>query len=163
MFLRVISAMVGSLLERVGHQPLTAPAVSPATIRRWNTNTRMMIGIVTTMAPAAIAVVGCWNCEAPVKNASAAGTVRDRVVEVSVMANAKSCHAAKKAMMAVVKTPGAASGPIALVNACQGVAPSTCAACSISQGISRKNADSTQIESGNVNETYGMMRPGQVS
>src|SRR5579859_2513112 len=153
MFLRVISAMIGSLLGKVGHQPLTAPAVRPATMRRWKTSTRMMMGMVTTMAPAAMAVVGCWNCEAPVKNASAAGTVRARLVEVSVMANAKSCQAAKNAMMAVVKTPGAASGTIALVKACHAVAPSTWAACSISHGISRKNADSTQIESGNVNET----------
>src|ERR1700736_4112704 len=163
MFLRVISAMFGSLLERVGRQPLTAPEVRPATIRRWNTSTTMMMGMVTTMAPAAMAVVGCWNCEAPVKKASAAGTVRARLVEVSVMENAKSSQAAKKAMMAVVKTPGAASGTIALVNACHAVAPSTCAACSISQGISRKNADRDRMESGNVNETYVMMRPGQVS
>ncbi len=48
-------------------------------------------------------------------------------------------------------------------NACQFVAPSTCAACSISHGISRKNADSVQMEIGSVSERYGMIRPGQVS
>ena len=42
------------------------------------------------------------------------------------------------------------------------VAPSTWAACSISHGISRKNADSVQIASGSVNDMYGMIRPGQV-
>ena len=69
----------------------------------------------------------------------------------------------KNAMIAVVKTPGAASGTMTLRNACQDVAPSTCAACSISQGISRKNADSVQIEIGSVSDRYGMMSPGQVS
>src|SRR5919112_4076156 len=69
----------------------------------------------------------------------------------------------KKAMIAVVNTPGAASGTITLRNACQVVAPSTWAACSISQGISRKNADSVQMEIGRVSDRYGMIRPGQVS
>src|SRR5829696_656946 len=69
----------------------------------------------------------------------------------------------KKAMIAVVKTPGAASGTITLRKACQVVAPSTWAACSISQGISRKNADIVQIEIGRVRDRYGMISPGQVS
>jgi hypothetical protein len=58
----------------------------------------------------------------------------------------------KKLMIAVVNTPGAASGTITLRNACQDVAPSTCAACSISHGISRKNAESVQIEIGRVSD-----------
>ena len=66
-------------------------------------------------------------------------------------------------MIAVVNTPGAASGTITLRNACQVVAPSTWAACSISHGISRKNADSVQIEIGRVSDRYGMISPGQVS
>ena len=61
-----------------------------------------------------------------------------------------------------MNTPGAASGTITLRNACHDVAPSTWAACSISHGISRKNADSVQIASGSVNDMYGMIRPGQV-
>src|SRR4051812_17446633 len=69
----------------------------------------------------------------------------------------------KNAMIAVVKTPGAASGTITLRNACQVVAPSTCAACSISHGISRKNADMVQIENGSVRDRYGMISPSQVS
>src|SRR3990170_3064200 len=69
----------------------------------------------------------------------------------------------KNAMIAVVKTPGAARGTITLRNACQVVAPSTCAACSISHGISRKNADRVQIEIGSVSERYGMMSRGHVS
>ena len=64
-------------------QPLTAPAVSPATIRRWNTSTMITTGIVTTTDAAMIAVIGDWNCDAPVKNVSAAGTVRARSVDVS--------------------------------------------------------------------------------
>ena len=55
-------------------------------------------------------------------------------------------------MSAVVNTPGAASGTITLRNACHGVAPSTCAACSSSHGICRKNADSVQIEIGSVSD-----------
>src|SRR5688572_23086568 len=69
----------------------------------------------------------------------------------------------KNAMIAVVKTPGAASGTITLRNACHAVAPSTCAACSISHGISRKNADSVHNAIGNENDMYGMIRPGHVS
>ena len=41
--------------------PFTAPAVSPATIRRWKISTMMMIGIVTTTAAAAMAPVGSSN------------------------------------------------------------------------------------------------------
>src|SRR5207245_9479683 len=100
--------------------------------------------MVTTTAAAAIAVVGCWNCDAPVKNASAAGTGRALFVDVSEMPNTKSFQQKKKTRMAAVNTPGAASGMMTFRNACQAVAPSTCAACSISHGISRKNADRAQ-------------------
>ena len=55
-------------------------------------------------------------------------------------------------MIAVVNTPGAASGTITLRNACQLVAPSTCAACSISQGICWKNADRVQMVIGSVSD-----------
>ena len=84
------------------------------------------------------------------------------VVEVSEIASTNSFHAKKNVRIAAVKTPGAASGTITLRNACHEVAPSTWAACSISHGISRKNADSVQIASGSVNDMYGMIRPGQV-
>ena len=40
---------------RLPPYPLTAPAVRPATMRRWKIRTMMMIGIVTTTAAAAIA------------------------------------------------------------------------------------------------------------
>ena len=62
------------------------------------------------------------------------------------MANTKSFQAMKNVMIAVVNTPGAASGTITLRNACHVVAPSTWAACSISHGICRKNADRVQID-----------------
>ncbi len=69
----------------------------------------------------------------------------------------------KKEMIAVVTTPGVASGTITLRNACHVVAPSTCAACSSSHGICRKNADNVQMDSGRVNDRYGMINPGHVS
>ena len=53
--------------------------------------------------------------------------------------------------MPVVNTPGTASGTITFQNACQGVAPSICAACSSSQGIWRKNTVMVQMASGSAN------------
>ena len=78
----------------------------------------------------------------PVKNASAAGTVRDASLDVSEIAKRKSFQAKMKTRIPVVNMPGAASGTMTLRNACIGVAPSTWAACSSSHGISRKNAES---------------------
>src|SRR5262245_19628553 len=123
----------------------------------------MTTGMVTTTEAAMIAVTGDWNCEAPVKNDNAAGTVRALSVEVSEIARRNSFQQKKKVRIAVVNTPGAARGTITLRNACQAVAPSTCAACSISQGICRKNADIVQIDSGSAKVRYGMIRPTQVS
>ena len=97
------------------------------------------------------------------KKDRAAGTVRARSVEVSEIASRNSFQQKKNVRIAVVNTPGAASGTITLRNACQAVAPSTCAACSISHGIWRKNADIVQIDSGRAKVRYGMMRPIQVS
>src|SRR4051812_2134213 len=102
--------------------------------------TKTMIGIVTTTAAAAIDPVGSVKVDSPVKNASAAGTVRDESDEVSEIAKTKSFQQKMKTRIAAVKTPGAASGRITLVKAWYGVAPSTWAACSRSQGISLKNA-----------------------
>ena len=99
-----------------------------------------MIGMVTRIAAAAVAPVGAVNCDSPVKNAIAAGTVRDASDDVSEIANRKSFQQKMKTRIAAVNTPGAASGMMTLRNACVGVAPSTWAACSRSQGISRKNA-----------------------
>ena len=97
------------------------------------------------------------------KNDSAAGTVRARSVEVSEVASRNSFQQKKKVRIAVVNTPGAASGTITLRNACHGVAPSTWAACSISHGIWRKNADIVQMDSGRAKVRYGMISPIQVS
>src|SRR3954454_13464325 len=123
----------------------------------------MMIGTVTTTEAVASRPYGGLNGSGPTKNESWAGTVREAVVEVNEIASTNSFHAKKNVRIAAVNTPGAASGTMTLRNACHGVAPSTWAACSISHGISRKNADSVQIDSGRVNDTYGMMRPSQVS
>src|SRR3954453_12204210 len=114
-------------------------------MRRWKISTMITMGTVTITAAAAIDPVGCSNCELPVKKASAAGTVRDRSVDVNEMANRKSFQAKKNTRMAAVNTPGAASGAMTLRKAWNGVAPSTWAACSSSQGISRKNADNVQM------------------
>src|SRR3954454_6956464 len=108
----------------------------------------MITGMVTTTDAAMIAVIGDWNCDAPVKNVNAAGTVRAALVDVNDAASRNSCQQKKNVRIAVVKTPGAASGTITLRNACQAVAPSTWAACSISHGIWRKKADIVQIDSG---------------
>src|SRR3954453_4003731 len=132
-------------------------------MRRWKTSTMMMIGMVTTTEAAAIEPAGKSNCELPVKNAIAAGTVRARLVDVSDVANRKSFQAKMKTRIAEVKTPGAARGAMIRRNAWNGVAPSTRAALSRSHGISRKNADSVQMASGSVKVMYGMIRPGQVS
>src|SRR3954453_10415750 len=122
----------------------------------------MMIGTVTTTEAAASRPYGGLNGSGPTKNDSWAGTVRDAVVDVSEIASTNSFHAKKNVRIAAVKPPGGASGTITLRNACHDVAPSTWAACSISHGISRKNADNVQIASGSVNDMYGMIRPGQV-
>src|SRR4051812_2828309 len=119
-------------------------------------------GTVTTTEAVASWEYGGLNGSAPTKYDIWAGTVREAVVEVSEIASTNSFHAKKKVRIAAVNTPGAASGTITLRKACQGVAPSTCAACSISQGISRKNAESVQIDSGRVKDMYGITRPGQV-
>src|SRR6476469_414104 len=117
--------------------------------------------VTMTDAVASCAYGGLYG-SGPTKNDICAGTVREDVVEVSEIASTNSFHAKKKVRIAAVNTPGAASGTMTLRNACHDVAPSTWAACSISHGISRKNADSVQIASGNVNVMYGMIRPGQV-
>ena len=95
-----------------------------------------------TTAAAEIDPVGTANCELPVKKASAAGAVRAAIVAVSVMASRNSFQQNRNTRMAVVTMPGAASGAMTRTNAWNGVAPSTLAAFSSSQGISRKNADS---------------------
>src|SRR6266536_5463842 len=81
----------------------------------------MMIGMVMTTPAAAIEPTGVSNCEAPEKNAIAAGTVREALVEVSEIANTKSFQQKMNTRIAVVTTPGAASGAITRMNACSGV------------------------------------------
>jgi len=67
---------------------------------RWKISTRITTGIVTTTAAAEMAAVGCWKNEAPVKNASAAGTGRAASVAVSEMPNTKSFQAKKNVPLA---------------------------------------------------------------
>ena len=63
------------------------------------------------------APVGAVNCDAPVKELIAGGTVCAAVVDVSEIANTKSFQAKMKTRIAAVNTPGAASGMITFVNA----------------------------------------------
>ena len=108
---------------------------------------------MTTTAAAASVDAGGLNWSGPTKNASCGrAPAGPPSVEVSEIPNTKSFQAKKNVRIAAVNTPGAASGTITLRNACHDVAPSTWAACSISHGISRKNADSVQIASGSVND-----------
>src|SRR5262245_41508507 len=116
----------------------------------------MTTGTVTTTEAVASWEYGGLNGSDPTKKDICAGTVRAAVVDVSEMASTNSFQAKKNVRIAAVKTPGAARGTITLRNACHDVAPSTWAACSISQGISRKKADRVQIASGSVNDMYGM-------
>src|SRR3954466_1515353 len=104
-------------------QPFTAPAVRPATMRLWNSRTMMTMGTVTTIAAAAMAPVGTWNVEAPGNCDSAAGTVCAFFVEVSEKAKTKSFHAKMNTRIAVVNTPGAASGAMTLVKGWEGGGP----------------------------------------
>ena len=86
-------------------------------MRRWKNSTKMMIGMVTITAAAAMFPVGAVNCDSPVKNARAAGTVRALFEDVSVIANRKSFQQKMKTRIAAVNVPGAASGKITLRNA----------------------------------------------
>src|SRR6476620_11805218 len=123
----------------------------------------MITGSVTMTEAVDSCAYGGLNGSGPTKNDIWAGTVRDAVVEVSESASTNSFQAKKNVRIAAVKTPGAASGTMTLRKACHEVAPSTWAACSISQGIWRKNADIVQIDSGRANVRYGIMSPIQVS
>src|SRR3954463_9693058 len=111
-------------------------------MRRWNSRTNTMIGIVMTTAAAAMEPVGSSNWELPVKLAIAAGAVRDASVAVREIANRNSFQQKMNTRIAVVIIPGAPRGAITFVKACHGVAPSIRAAFSRSQGISRKKAES---------------------
>lgn len=82
-------------------------------------------GIVTSTDAVASWPYGGLNGSGPTKKLICAGTVREAVVEVSEIASTNSFHAKKKARIAVVKTPGDASGTITFRKACHVVAPST--------------------------------------
>ena len=66
-----------------------------------------------------------------------------------------SFQAATNTMIAVVKTPGAASGRITFRKAWPCVQPSIIAACSSSAGICRKNATRIHTARGNANDMAG--------
>src|SRR5215212_4895918 len=76
---------------------------------------------------------------------------------MNVLANRNSFHAWMNVRIAVVNTPGAASGTMTLRNACSVVAPSTFAASSRSAGNSLKKATRIQIVNGSAKTTSGMI------
>ena len=59
---------------------MTAPAVTPATIRFWKITTRMIKGAVIVTRAALIVPIGTWNWVLPVRNAIAADTGRAAVL-----------------------------------------------------------------------------------
>src|ERR1700745_3074860 len=111
-------------------------------MRRWKIMTKMTIGIVMMTAAAAIDPIGKVNWDTPVKKPIAAGAVRAEFVDVSEMASRNSFQQNMHTRMAGGAVPGGASGAITFRKICRCDAPSTFAAFSRSQGISRKNADS---------------------
>ena len=99
----------------------------------------------------------------PWKNAIAAGAVRARFVDVSEIANRKSFQAKMNDQDRGGEHARRGQRSDHLAERLERRGTVGLAACSSSHGISRKNADSTQIASGSVNVRYGMIRPGQVS
>ena len=93
----------------------------------------------------------------PVKCVTATDRRAYSALFVIVSAMMYSFHAATNAMIAVVNTPGAASGMMTLRNAWPWVQPSTMAACSSSTGICRKNAVRFHTASGSPNDSAGMI------
>src|SRR5690606_30902007 len=131
------------------------PADSPFTIRRWNSSTSTTRGSVTTTPAAICEPNGCWNSVSPANLASATVTgVEARVIETTLEIR-YSFQAAKNTSREVVATPGAASGRITRAKAPTGPQPSTRAASSSSQGISRKKVVSTKIASGSAKLMLG--------
>src|SRR5262249_44506896 len=55
-----------SAISATAPHPLTAPEVSPATMRRWKNSTKMMIGTVIPTAPPDMHPVGSSNSQLPV-------------------------------------------------------------------------------------------------
>src|SRR5215213_1905873 len=96
------------------HHPLTAPAVSPATIRLWKITTANTIGTVITTEAALIVPRGISNFWLPVKNAMAAGTVRALEELVRVTASRNSFQTKIAVRSPAVTSPGAASGSTTL-------------------------------------------------
>src|SRR5947199_6816468 len=97
-------------LQGYNRQPLTAPAVRPATIRFWKMITSTISGTVIVTVAAAIVPSGIWNCWLPVKNAIAADTGRRLAELVRVIESRNSFHAKMNASSPAVTSPGAASG-----------------------------------------------------
>lgn len=141
----------------------TPPAVRPLMIRRWKISTKMIRGTVT-MTPAAIWVpygVSYWlmpenwaiatvtGCEAGVCD-----------IEFAIM---NSFQAEMKTRIAVVNTPGTASGRMIRRNAWTGVQPSTRAACSSSHGMARKKLVRIHTPSGSEKLMSGMIIAWKVS
>src|SRR5699024_1667338 len=97
----------------------------------------MMRGMVTSAPAGMVAAEGYSKAEGPEKRAMATVTGSVGVVD-NCRASMNSFHVVMKAMMAVVKSAGAARGRRMSRKACDFVAPSTRAASSNSQGSWRK-------------------------
>ena len=97
-------------------QPLTAPAVKPARMRRCSASVITISGKVTTTVAAMISPHGIWNAlpVLPVNVVIATVTVCLSGVSVKESAKRNSCQAAMKASSPAVTRPGATSGSITL-------------------------------------------------
>src|SRR5918994_201449 len=98
-------------------QPLTAPAVIPATIRFWKMITASTSGMVITTDAALMVPSGISNFWLPVKFATDTGTVKALGELVSVTASRNSFHTKKAVSRPAVTRPGAASGSTTFRNA----------------------------------------------
>src|SRR5215211_2851710 len=95
-------------------QPLTAPAVMPATMRFWKMITAATSGTVMTTEAALIVPSGISNFWLPVKFATETGTVYAFGELVSVWASRNSFQTKKAVRRPAVTRPGAASGSTTL-------------------------------------------------
>src|SRR5918998_4784599 len=99
----------------------TPPAVRPATIRRWKINTAISNGTVTITPAAMMVPYGVSNPVVPVNLLIATVAVCLSADGRNVRASRNSFQDPMNTMIAVVETPGAASGRDTLRNATPGV------------------------------------------
>ena len=138
------------------HYSYISTPVIPEVIRLWKIKIKMIAGIVVTIAAAID-----WEVKVLPKKATATVTVRALgSMAVKVKAKRNSFQALMKANSPVVTRAGALKGSKIIWNVWNGVAPSTCAACIISEGRPLKKAVNTQTLKGRVKSKYDRIMLG---